>query len=102
MQFTSLVRDRKMAETTSTCTDDPSARSSSSTGSTQGSDSDAPPRGAVSLLERLRAPQPSELSRKRKVHANPPPDSVGIKGNNRVTFERIMGETLRIQELNIG
>ena len=62
--------------------------SSSSNGSTQGSTTDTQvacsssttsseceSHPIVSLLERLRAPSTSELARKRKINANPPPPS---------------------------
>ena len=51
---------------------DPGCSSSTSTSSPVPSDSDSRRTATVSLLDRLRAPALSELSRKRKVHANPP------------------------------
>ena len=72
-----VVQVERMEESATTNAPSTSGTSSSpwsgSASTTNASDSDALPRGSVSFLKRLRAPQPSELSRKRKVHANPPP-----------------------------
>ena len=63
------------------------ACSSATSSSIPTSDSESTISNTVSLLDRLKCPRPSELSRNRKVHCNPPPPkgkkrSSGVRGLN--------------------
>ena len=60
------------------------ACSSATSSSIPTSDSESTISNTVSLLDRLKCPRPSELSRNRKVHCNPPPP----KGKKRSSGER--------------
>ncbi len=53
---------------------------------------------AVSLLSRLRAPAPSELSRKRKCLSNPPSGKRRSRGNNHDTEPKSVKPEQRVRE----